>query len=84
MTPSTWADVANWTLMALGGAMFFGTGLALLSYRRNGVFPGQPVGEDGDPAQEPSLRATYVKIVVGLVLGVWGLVGLTTGGVVGL
>ncbi len=83
MTPQTWADVANYLLLAVGAAMFFGTGLALLSFRRNGVFPGQAVDDDGLPVDEPSVRSAYVKIVIGLVLGLWGLAGLTTGSVIG-
>lgn len=83
MTPTTWADVANWIVLALGAAMFFGTGLALRSFRRNGVFPGQPVDEDGAPVSPPSVRAAYVKVGLGLVLGLYGLAGLTTGTVIG-
>jgi hypothetical protein len=83
MTPSTWADVANYLLLALGAAAFFGTGMALLSFRRNGVFPGQPLDDDGLPIVEPSLRGTYVKLGVGLVMGLWGLAGLLAGRVIG-
>ncbi|MEE8600343.1 hypothetical protein [Euzebya tangerina] len=84
MTPETWADVGNWLLLAVGAAMFFGTGFAVLSFRRNGVFPGQELDDDGLPTHEPALRTAYVKIVLGLVLGVWGLAGLTAGTVIGL
>ncbi|WP_370324911.1 hypothetical protein [Euzebya sp.] len=84
MTPETWADVANWVLLAVGAAMAFGTGLALLAYRRDGVFPGQPVDEDGTPEKAPAIRSAYVKVVLGLALGVWGLAGLTTGSVIGI
>jgi hypothetical protein len=83
MTPQTWADIVNYTLLALGAAMFFGTGFALLSFRRNGVFPGQPTDEDGGPTSPPALRSAYVKLGVGLLVGVWGLAGLTTGSVIG-
>lgn len=84
MTPQTWADVANYLLLAVGAAMFFGTGLALLSYHRNGVFPGQPLDGDGNPQSEPDVRSAWVKIGIGLILGVWGLAGLTSGGFIGL
>ncbi|CAN5502475.1 hypothetical protein BH23ACT9_BH23ACT9_28860 [soil metagenome] len=84
MTPSTWADVANYLLLALGAAMFAGTAMALLSYRRTGVFPGMDVDDDGMPTSEPSMRSVYVKLGLGLVLGLWGLAGLTTGSVIGL
>lgn len=79
----TWDDVANYLLLAVGAAMFFGTGLALLSFKRNGVFPGQPLGDDGLPIKEPSVRVAWVKVGLGLLLGVWGLAGLTTGTVIG-
>lgn len=84
MTPETWADVANWTLFAVGAAMFFGTGAALLSYRKHGIFPGQELDEDGAPVREPSIRSAYTKIVIGLVVGVYGLAGLTAGQVIGI
>jgi hypothetical protein len=63
--------------------MFSGTGLALLRYRRDGVFPGQPVDDDGRPTAAPSLRSAYVKLGIGLVLAVWGLAGLRAGVVLG-
>ena len=83
MSPETWTDVANWLMLALGAAMFFGTGFAMLTYRRTGLFPGQPVDDDGLPAQEPSITGAWVKVSLGLVIGVWGLAGLTTGTIVG-
>lgn len=84
MTPETWADVANWLLLAVGVAMASGTGLALIRYRRDGVFPGQPVDEDGTPVREPAIRSAWVKVGLGVILGVWGLAGLTTGSVIGI
>lgn len=84
MAPETWADVGNYLLLAVGAAMFTGTGLALLAFRRNGVFPGQDLDEDGVPIGEPSLRAAYIKIALGLALGLWGLAGLTAGTIIGI
>lgn len=84
MTPQTWADVANYVLLAVGAAMFLGTGMALLSYRRNGVFPAQELDQDGAPVREPAVRSAYVKVGIGLVVGLYGLAGLTTGTVIGL
>lgn len=84
MTPETWADVANYLMLALGAAMAIGTGLALLSYRRNGVFPGQPVDEEGVPVGTPSIRSAYIKIGLGLVVGLWGLAGLQAGTIIGI
>lgn len=84
MAPETFADVANWILVCLGAAMAGGTGMALLSYRRNGVFPGQPVDDDGAPQREPALRTVYVKIVIGVIVALWGVAGLTAGTVIGV
>ena len=83
MAPETFPDVANWLLLCLGAAMAGGTGVALLSFRRNGVFPGQPVDEDGNPEEPPALRTAYVKIVLGVIVALWGIAGLTSGTVLG-
>ena len=84
MTPETFADVANWLLLCLGAAMAGGTGMALWQFRRDGVFPGQPVDEDGTPTEEPAVRTAYVKIVIGVILALYGLAGLTVGTVIGV
>jgi hypothetical protein len=83
MAPETWADVANYLLLAVGAAMAVGTGTALLRYRRDGVFPGQQVDDDGRPVHEPSVRSAYVKVGLGTILALYGLAGLTAGAVIG-
>jgi hypothetical protein len=84
MTPQTWADVANYLLLAVGAAMAVGTGLALASFRRNGVFPGQELHDDGAPVADPSVRAAWVKVGIGILLALWGVAGVISGTVVGL
>ncbi len=77
MTPQTWADVASWGLLAVGAALALGTGAALLHYRRKGVFPGQPLDDDGKPLTQPSVRTAIAKVALGVALAVWGFAGLT-------
>jgi hypothetical protein len=84
MTPESWADVANWVLLAVGAAMAGGTGLAVLHHRRDGVTPGQQPGEHGAPAREPSPRGAYAKVVVGVLVALYGVAGLTADRVLGL
>lgn len=79
MTPETWADVGNWLVLALGAAMAGGTGVALLSYRRTGLFPGQPIDDEGNPVGEVSVGSAVTRVVVGAVLVLWGLAGLVAG-----
>jgi hypothetical protein len=62
-------DLLPWMLLALGGALAVGTGLALF----------RPPAEqaDGDLARPPLARSV-VMIIVGLVAAVWGLATLLT------
>jgi hypothetical protein len=62
-----------WTVVALGAALFLGTGAALVRYRRTGAFPGGATGH------QPSRRETtrvVLRCVVGLVLTAGGAAGL--------
>lgn len=70
MTAATYGRIGLWLVTAFGAALFGGTGLALLSYRRTGAFPGQPAEADVSP------RAAVVKCVAGFVLLVGGLAAL--------
>lgn len=74
--PVTLASAVSWVLLAVGGAMFAGTGAALVTYRRTGRLPGDPAGA---PAPQV-LRAAVAKCVVGLLAGVAGAVGLSVYG----
>ncbi len=63
-------DYLGYALLAVGAALGVGTGLALLTYRRTGAFPGQP--EDGIDAR-PAVTSAVAKVVVGVVLLLGGL-----------
>lgn len=65
--------LVNLLLLAFGGAVSLGTGAALLQYRRTGRFPGQPDDRDVDHG---GVRAAKAKVVVGVILALWGLAGL--------
>jgi len=74
--PVTLASAVSWVLLAVGGAMFVGTGAALVTYRRTGRLP-------SDPGERPApgvIRAAVVKCVLGLVAGVAGAIGLSVYG----
>jgi hypothetical protein len=63
-----------WTIVAIGGALFLGTGAALVRYRRTGTFPG-----GSGAAHEPTRRETarvVTRCVLGLALAAGGAVGL--------
>ena len=62
-------DLLAWLLLALGGALAVGTGLALLRP------PSEP--SEGDLVRPPIARSV-VMILVGLVAAVWGLATLVT------
>jgi hypothetical protein len=62
-------DLLPWLLLALGGALAVGTGLALL---RPPTDPGE-----GDLARPPLARS-LVMILVGLLAALWGLATLVT------
>ncbi|AXV09590.1 hypothetical protein DVS28_a4933 [Euzebya pacifica] len=83
MTPETWMDLVNWMLLALGAAMAGGTGVALFRFRRTGLFPGQPIDDDGNPIGTPSITSAWVKVAIGGILVLWGLAGLASGEIFG-
>lgn len=49
LVPTSYTEVALFLMLAVGAAMFLGTGAALLRYRRTGLFPGE-TGEEEAPA----------------------------------
>ena len=68
--------ILSWLFIAIGVALFGGTGMALLQYRRTGTFPGQPpVRKDGSPTTA-SPRTAVVKCLFGAVLIAWGVLSL--------
>lgn len=84
MTPQTWADVINWVLLALGGAMAIGTGVALVRYHRTGLFPGQPIDDAGEPLEQPSVTSAWVKVVIGSIVALYAVAGLTADRLIGV
>lgn len=84
MTPETWSDVLSYGLLAVGAAMALGTGMALLRHHRTGLFPGQPIDDDGNPVGEVSLRGAWVRVVLGTIVALWGLAGVVSGQLPGL
>jgi hypothetical protein len=74
---TSWAFLLVGSFAAVGAAMAAGTFAALLRYRRTGVFP----GSDG-PAELPrgKLVALWVRVAVGVVLTIVGVVALVNAG----
>ena len=71
------SDVVGWLLVAVGGALFAGTGAALIQRRRTGEFP-RPANAVL-PEREPSAAPAVVKCVIGLALTIAGAVMLANG-----
>jgi hypothetical protein len=74
--PTGYVLIFYWTIVAIGGALFLGTGAALVRYRRTGAFPG---AEGQDAGHEPTRRETLraaARCAFGLVLAVGGAAGL--------
>lgn len=46
LVPTSYAEVALFMMLAVGAALFLGTGAALLRYRRTGLFPGETGDEE--------------------------------------
>jgi hypothetical protein len=74
---TSWAFLLVGSFAAVGAAMALGTLAALLRYRRTGVFPGS-----AEPAELPTrkLVALWIRVGVGTVLAIIGLVALTRAG----
>jgi hypothetical protein len=74
---TSWAFLLVGSFAAVGAAMALGTLAALLRYRRTGVFPGSD-----EPAELPTrkLVVLWVRVGVGVVLTIIGLVILTRAG----
>lgn len=67
-------DLFGWLLLAVGGALFAGTGAALLQHYRTGEFP-RPA-DAPTPARDAGRAPAVVKCVIGFVLLVAGAVSL--------
>lgn len=71
MVRGTVTQIVNWSVLTIGAALFLGTGAALLTFRRTGMFPGQ---EKIDSRQtRVSVRTAVAKCVIGGLLMLWGL-----------
>lgn len=78
MGETSWAFLIVGTFAAVGAAMAFGTLAALLRYHRTGVFPG------ADQTAEISsgrLTALWVRVGVGVVLAIIGIVTIVRAGI---
>lgn len=77
MGDTSWAFLLVGSFAAVGAAMAFGTLAALLRYHRTGVFPG---------VEEPAVVSTgkyvalWVRVGIGVVLTVAGVVALQRAG----
>ncbi len=74
--PTGYVLIFYWTIVALGGALFLGTGAALLRYRRTGMLPGE---QDSTGQHRPSRRASR-RVALRCAMGF----GLTAVGATGL
>jgi hypothetical protein len=72
--PTGYVMLVYWTVVAIGAALFLGTGAALVRYRRTGSFPGAEDPDGHDPTASETRRA-----VVRCALGA-GLMALGAGG----
>jgi hypothetical protein len=75
---TSWAFLLVGSFAAVGAAMALGTLAALLRYQRTGVFPGSE-----EPAELPTRRlvALWIRVGVGVVLTIIGIIALSRAGV---
>lgn len=66
MVPTSYTELFIFLVGAVGAALFFGTGAALLRFRRTGAFP----GEDPTQAQQTTrpLRGVITRCALGAVV----------------
>lgn len=77
--PTGYLLVFYWTIVALGGALFLGTGAALVRYVRTGSFPGQPADPALDRSQK-TLRRAVMRCGVGFTVAAAGVTGVVSAG----
>jgi hypothetical protein len=75
---TSWAFLLVGSFAAVGAAMAAGTIAALVRYRRTGTFPGSD-----EPAEltQGKLVGLWVRIVVGVVLTIVGIVAIQRAGI---
>jgi hypothetical protein len=74
--PTGYVLILYWTIVALGGALFLGTGAALIRYRRTGTLPGAPAAQAGHGPSRRETTRVVVRCAAGLALAVGGAAGL--------
>jgi hypothetical protein len=75
---SSWAFLLVGSFAAIGAAMALGTLAALVRYHRTGVFPG---AEDSTELPQRRLIALWLRVAVGVVLTIMGLIALNRVGI---
>ncbi|MFA9431503.1 hypothetical protein [Egicoccus sp. AB-alg2] len=79
MSDPSWSFLLVGSFAAVGAAMALGTLAALLRYRRTGEFPGATAGEE---LPRGRLIALWLRVGVGAVLTVIGVVALQRQGLI--
>jgi hypothetical protein len=76
----SWQFLLIGGLAALGAALAVGTLAAMVRYRRTGRFPGRPEDEAPVEVTTSQLVGLWVRVVLGTALAIWGLVSLSSAG----
>ena len=78
MGESSWAFLLVGSFAAIGAAMALGPLAALVRYHRTGVFPG---AEDSVELPHRRLIALWIRVGVGVVLTIMGVIALNRAGI---
>ena len=78
MGETSWAFLLVGTFAAVGAAMALGTLAALVRYHRTGVFPG---AEEDTQVSSSKITALWLRVAVGVVLTVVGVVAIDRAGI---
>lgn len=78
MGETSWVFLLVGTFAAFGAAMALGTLAALLRYHRTGVLPG---AEETADLSSGRYLALWVRVGVGIVLGIVGIIALDRAGI---
>ena len=77
MGATSWAFLIVGSFAAAGAAMALGTLAALLRYHRTGTFPGSL---EADAPSSRTLASLWIRVAVGVVLTVIGVISLQRAG----
>ncbi len=72
----SWQFLLVGSLAAVGAALAVGTGAALVRFHRTGSFPGR----EGGDVTRGQLVGLYLRVLIGAVIAVYGVVSLTRAG----